>query len=266
MDSNYILTSDGELYHYGVKGMKWGVRRYQRKDGSLTPAGKKRQSIADAMSRKARGHGGPGVYLGGSERRVAGAKRDLDYLNKGGHLSVGLTKKRQAQLDARDRASLEKTINDATNKNDNTGAKRLNVNKRVAIGVAVTAGIIASSYGAYKLSGVMKNKAYTKALKRGQDAISKCMKSFDDKEIYSLRGDKLTTDSIMRGLKRSNSLSFKLGLENNDYAKRASKNTIQAIKTLTNRNYELPLADLVRMGVVDVDHVLNRYSYLTGWK
>lgn len=31
-----------EIYHYGVKGMKWGVRRYQRKDGSLTPAGKKR--------------------------------------------------------------------------------------------------------------------------------------------------------------------------------------------------------------------------------
>lgn len=31
-----------ELYHYGRKGMKWGVRRYQNKDGSLTPAGKKR--------------------------------------------------------------------------------------------------------------------------------------------------------------------------------------------------------------------------------
>lgn len=30
-----------ELYHYGVKGQKWGVRRYQNKDGSLTPAGKK---------------------------------------------------------------------------------------------------------------------------------------------------------------------------------------------------------------------------------
>lgn len=31
-----------ELQHWGVKGMKWGVRRYQNKDGSLTPAGKKR--------------------------------------------------------------------------------------------------------------------------------------------------------------------------------------------------------------------------------
>jgi len=31
------------LKHYGVLGMKWGVRRYQNKDGSLTPAGKRRQ-------------------------------------------------------------------------------------------------------------------------------------------------------------------------------------------------------------------------------
>lgn len=33
---------DNELQHFGIKGMKWGVRRYQNKDGSLTPAGKKR--------------------------------------------------------------------------------------------------------------------------------------------------------------------------------------------------------------------------------
>lgn len=32
------------IYHWGVKGMKWGVRRYQNSDGSLTPAGKKRYS------------------------------------------------------------------------------------------------------------------------------------------------------------------------------------------------------------------------------
>ena len=33
---------NNELIHYGVKGMKWGVRRYQNKDGSLTPEGQKK--------------------------------------------------------------------------------------------------------------------------------------------------------------------------------------------------------------------------------
>lgn len=33
-----------ELYHYGVKGQKWGVRRFQNKEGSLTKAGEKRLS------------------------------------------------------------------------------------------------------------------------------------------------------------------------------------------------------------------------------
>ena len=37
-----VRRRSNELRHHGVKGMRWGVRRYQNKDGSLTPAGKKR--------------------------------------------------------------------------------------------------------------------------------------------------------------------------------------------------------------------------------
>lgn len=37
----YVIKN-GELQHSGVKGMRWGVRRYQNRDGTLTAAGKKR--------------------------------------------------------------------------------------------------------------------------------------------------------------------------------------------------------------------------------
>lgn len=37
--SEYYVN--GQLFHHGVKGQKWGVRRYRNSDGTLTPAGKK---------------------------------------------------------------------------------------------------------------------------------------------------------------------------------------------------------------------------------
>ena len=40
--NTWTCTRQGELYHHGIKGQKWGVRRFQNKDGSLTPAGERR--------------------------------------------------------------------------------------------------------------------------------------------------------------------------------------------------------------------------------
>lgn len=48
MVSNYI-------YHHGIKGMKWGIRRFQNKNGSLTPAGKKRYGEKPGGTKKTSG-------------------------------------------------------------------------------------------------------------------------------------------------------------------------------------------------------------------
>lgn len=58
MENKYMITAEGvvvsanELRHWGIKGMKWGLRRYQNPDGSLTPAGRKRYTNPDGTLNK----------------------------------------------------------------------------------------------------------------------------------------------------------------------------------------------------------------------
>ena len=147
--SEYVIHN-GELYHHGVKGMKWGVRKAVK----YRPASN-------------------GLRIG-TRRQLKAAKKDLKFLDNGGHLSVGLTKKRQAAFDERDRKKLTEKINKLEKRKTsdvlmygNKGADRIQKNmaekgyshkkaarretaRQVAIGVGVTAGLLLVSSGKAK--------------------------------------------------------------------------------------------------------------------
>lgn len=74
-----------ELKHYGIKGMRWGVRRYQKKDGSLTSAGKLRYAEVSDKTIKTNSDGSKTFPKGFVFNRVGGASLDI---NKSGALYV----------------------------------------------------------------------------------------------------------------------------------------------------------------------------------
>lgn len=64
-----------ELYHHGTKGQKWGVRRYQNEDGSLTPAGRERYNVGEAKKAALTG-GLIGLYRYNKTHDKAGYKAE----------------------------------------------------------------------------------------------------------------------------------------------------------------------------------------------
>lgn len=70
-----------ELTHYGIKGMRWGVRRYQNSDGSLSEAGKKRVS---KKYKRETDRARADVLRKDTKRQVDAYNKAADRMNKGG--------------------------------------------------------------------------------------------------------------------------------------------------------------------------------------
>lgn len=91
-----ILTLSDELYHHGIKGQKWGVRRFQNKDGSLTNAGKKRYYVENdhGVVFKEKQDGSSTIPVGFKFNRVGKATLDI---NKSGVLYMSYGKEDAAR-------------------------------------------------------------------------------------------------------------------------------------------------------------------------
>lgn len=171
MDSNYVLGPNGELYHWGIKGMKWGVRRYQNKDGSLTKAGRKRYAEEEAKL-KAREK-----EIKGRER-VAAKKAKLDA--KKAELDA-----REAALKGKKKPSAEekpsnkpKTMRDMTDDELREYTSRMQLEKQYieaqrSLSAAMPQKV---SKGKQFMDGLMKDVIVPAAKSAGKDYVEKVMK------------------------------------------------------------------------------------------
>ena len=147
---------ENELYHHGVKGQKWGVRRYQNKDGSLTLAGKKRalkmqdQYTRFSNDKKYRDKDGNMTYAGrkkalkmkeqyseltGKQLKKYPSKNNPSTSPAPKQKSISEMSNQEIQ-DKIDRIRLENTLKSLTPEKMSAGQKFVNGMKNTAISIA----------------------------------------------------------------------------------------------------------------------------------
>lgn len=162
-------TTNNQLYHHGVKGMRWGVRRYQNKDGSLTPLGAKRMDRLEGRKKAEELKGKRADRK--MELKKAKSNIKQDTLDRKALRSKAKQDAKQDLLDrkvlrdkmkqdtadnAKDRkaARKSKASDDVYELPDDgtTYERRVDNGKKILTGVLAVAGVAAVSYGLYKAS------------------------------------------------------------------------------------------------------------------
>lgn len=113
-----MLTEEekNHLAHYGVFGMKWGVRKYQNPDGSLTALGKERYSKFAGKDGKIYSNNDSYRYarqvekLGDYDKLYSENVKQVVPINQGGKTYAGTIAKNYNRADALDKQALKDTV------------------------------------------------------------------------------------------------------------------------------------------------------------
>ena len=120
--TTWTCIRTNELQHHGIKGQKWGIRRFQNKDGSLTPAGRRRYDDGDGRGKDKNYER---VQVGGQTVKVYGKRPE----NKA-------YAKRASELGNKPLSEIKKAVkNERNNKTDKNGGteKRYKIPKEKSL-------------------------------------------------------------------------------------------------------------------------------------
>lgn len=205
---------ENELYHWGIKGMKWGIRRYQNPDGSLTDLGRKRLLKSDGtLNRKGKRKLGKDYKYETDEERRSKALKSSDprVVNSNKHLLT------TAEIRERmDRIRVEGELSKMAESTKKTGMDR--VDSIVKAGKKLDE--------LYQLTNTPLGKAIKKklGLDKGEE------KEFDIDSIYKNR-NKLKTSDLKDAVDRiRNEKTIKKYLDDRDAAEKQAKEDAKRAK------------------------------------
>lgn len=171
----YELIRESDLTHHGIKGQKWGQRRFQNEDGTWTAAGKERYGDdGGGQSRSFRGN------VNRALAKVYGVNEK--YYSKHGNKVMANANKsaKEAQLKKAEEADKAKNTPEAK-------ARAEKLKKAAKIGAAV-AGTALVAYGAYKLNKVLNDNTSMHYREMSQYYFEKYGKHSIAAEGYAMGG------------------------------------------------------------------------------